>query len=131
MLSDVNSAFQSICVNVPKCTADNVDVTCGSSSRRRRRATSIAKVNFRFTITLPKTMKGLKIVDLDKLVSTAFSGMTNTMRQQITAGKFNTLGISDLQVDKTSYITQRKKLNCPIGMTPRTNTYSCGNLILI
>lgn len=103
---------------------------CGLTGRRRKRALNTVMVNFRFTITLPTNFTDIKIVDLDQRVSKVFSDMTYTMRQQITTSKFDTLGISGMQVDVESYTTQRKKLDCAIGMTPRLSTYTCGNIIV-
>jgi hypothetical protein len=45
VLNDTSSAFKSACINVPACTASNVQVTCGASGRRKRQTVA-------FTVSL-------------------------------------------------------------------------------
>ena len=144
-----SSVYKSACGTLPECKADNVNVTCGVSSRKKRfitndelhptntqsnrkkRDTAIVKITFNFLIKLPARTSNIKIADLDSQITKAFSQMANITRMDIAAGKYDSLGVDGLFIDKASFTTSRRKLQCPFGMKQRLLTYTCGNYCAI
>ena len=123
------SVFNSVCVNVLACSIDNVVVSClSATSNRRKRDTHKLIITYHQNIALPQKNNSINLDDLKRNVSTAFAEIANITRRLIDAGKLDSLGNKDLQLqlDRTSYETEQQQLNCPPGMVARINTYTCG-----
>ncbi len=64
--------------------------------------------------------------DLYNMVTNIFDAMKAQIQSDIDAGKYDTLNISSLQLDRDSFVSSHTNLDCPRGMAPRLNTFSCG-----
>jgi hypothetical protein len=64
VLNDTTSALTSACINVPACTASNVQVTCGATGRRRRQAVAFT-VSFMYHCYIYVMLDGEKHITVD------------------------------------------------------------------
>ena len=133
-----SSQYASVCVNEPFCTADYVNVTCGSTSRRKRdtqhhdilrRSTRpfAYKVVIDLTVSLTSSSASSSGM-VFALKANILSQMAMKIEEELQKGHFGMPGL-DMHIESDSFYQGLVEYKCPKGMQTRMTSGSCGKYV--
>ncbi|XP_019616663.1 PREDICTED: sushi, von Willebrand factor type A, EGF and pentraxin domain-containing protein 1-like isoform X1 [Branchiostoma belcheri] len=121
-----DSGFGSICAHL-SCTVENVNVICGSTSRRKRddtqtnsSETSVLTIQFDFALPISDE---ISVYESEQVL---YSLADETSRQVLSGNLTmkNVTGV-ELVLNQQSFKSGLSEFQCPDGMEPRYDTFSC------
>jgi len=132
-----SSYYRSVCIDVPECNAKYVNVTCGSTTTRRRR--NIDSANNQHVIAKRQTHPYAYVVDFelsvpfqpahsqsdedrfDELDDILYQ-MVTVLQSEVKSGLFN---IDGFTTDDYSIGVGIAEYDCPPGMRPKSTNAKC------
>ena len=140
-----SSNYHVLCSSYEKCRAENVNVQCGQTSRRRRSATTsnltevfpeimvmsnthqvIVEWDIVMDIDYSK-LEGLTTDQIWAMMEDQMYDMADVLKEEVEDGKFDLDDVEslDLEVDKSSYREGWPDMVCAQGTTQKDSTFSC------
>lgn len=117
-----SSSFLLRCTRHPDCRAENVEVTCGETTKKKKRSISdTARINFEFIIAMVYP-DDLDVTDFYNGLETQFYDMYDAVFADMEAGDFDIEGFT---LDTSTYAEAGPSLVCPDGAVPSYITLTC------
>ena len=132
-----SSNFNALCIGEPLCKAENVNVTCGPITTRRKRDTYQHKLIPRSALSFAYVVQFELLLSLEATNQSAnqhfatradkLDKMMGIIQTEVDKGHFQ-IHPNDMHLEYDSLGYGTPSYKCPLGMKTRLSTGSCGNI---
>lgn len=121
--------FKSVCPDKVTCNVENVEVTCGTTRKRRRaRRSANDEIFLTFAFIRKYEPFGNGTVSAMKHANEKFQLVINITKNMMNQG---VMDVPNAQIDRTSYQFGDVDIDCGPGRFPKYSTLTCGKYVII